>query len=170
MFFGERELQTMNKINALLTSAFLVSALSLVGCGGDEPTDPAPETSAQNTAPERERTIRRSEPAPEPASFDRREDPAKRIPKVTGQVDYEGYGLTLMVDGSSPEAFAESLELIASDSNPDQYRQLDSAIRYLQVYSSDGWSGLPGFYERLNGMTGEEIIERAQRLRADRAR
>lgn len=170
LFFGERELQTMNKINVLLGLILMVSALVLSGCGGDEPAEPESQASGQSSAPERERTIRRSEPAPEPASFDRREDPAKRIPKVAGQVDYEGYGLTLMVDGSSPEAFAESLELIASDSNSEQYRQLDSAIRYLQVYSSDGWSGLPGFYERLNGMTGEEIIERAQRLRADRAR
>ena len=160
----------MNKINILLTSLLVVSTMTLTGCGGDEPAEPAAEPTTQNTAPQRERTIRRSEPAPEPIPSRRDEDPAKRIPKVTGQVDYEGYGLTLMVDGSSPEAFAESLELIASDSNPNQYRQLDSAIRYLQVYSSDGWSGLPGFYERLNGMTGEEIIERAQRLRAERAR
>lgn len=159
----------MNKINTLLISFLVVSMMSLTGCGGDEPAEPVSETT-QNTAPQRERTIRRSEPSAELPPPRRNEDPAKRIPKVTGQADYEGYGLTLMVDGSSPEAFAESLELIASDSNPDQYRQLDSAIRYLQVYSSDGWSGLPGFYERLNGMTGEEIIERAQRLRAERAR
>ena len=160
----------MNKINILLISSLAVSMMALTGCGGDEPAEPATETTTQNTAPQRERTIRRSEPSPELPPSRRDEDPAKRIPKVTGQADYEGYGLTFMVDGSSPEAFAESLELIASDSSPDQYRQLDSAIRYLQVYSSDGWSGLPGFYERLNGMTGEEIIERAQRLRAERAR
>jgi len=160
----------MKKISVLLASIVVFSAFTLVGCGGDEPTQPENQNQAENTAPSRERTIRRNEPAPEPPAFSSNEDPAKKIPRTQGQAEYEGYGLTFMVDGSSPEAFAQSLELIASDTNTDQYRQLDSAIRYLQVYSSDGWSGLPGFYERLNGMTGEEIIERASRLREDRAR
>lgn len=160
----------MNKISVLLAITVLFSVSMLTGCGGDEPSEPESQGTEQATSATRERTIRRSAPAPEPAPLSNNEDPAKKIPRVQGQVEYEGYGLTLMVDGSTPEAFAESLALIASDTNADQYRQLDSAIRYLQVYSSDGWSGLPGFYERLNGMTGEEIIERARRLRAERAR
>ena len=160
----------MKKISVLLATGAIFSLLMTTGCGGDEPSEPESQGTEQATAPSRDRTIRRSAPAPERAVLSSNDDPARKIPKVQGQVDYEGYGLTLMVDGSTPEAFAESLALIASDTNAEQYRQLDSAIRYLQVYSSDGWSGLPGFYERLNGMTGEEIIERSRRLKAERAR
>lgn len=160
----------MNKISILLSTFFIATSLALVGCGTDESAEPASEGVEQSAAPSRERTIRRSAPPAEPTVQRFNEDPAQKIPRVAGQADYEGYGLTLMVDGSSPEAFAESLQLIASDTNAEQYRQLDAAIRYLQVYSSDGWSGLPGFYERLNGMTGEEIIDRATRLRQERGR
>ena len=158
----------MNKINMLLTILLASVLLVITGCSNDAPDQASGESQAQETAPTRERTIRREEPVAQLPPPSANEDPAKKIPRRTGQTQEEGFGLTLMVDGSSPEAFAESLELIASDSSNQQYRQLDSALRYLQVYSSDGWSGLPGFYERLNGMTGEEIIQRAQRLQQER--
>jgi len=158
----------MNKISMLLTIGLASSLLVLAGCSGDEPDSTGAQSESQETAPTRERTIRREEPAAELPPRNADEDPAKKIPRRIGQTEEEGFGLTLMVDGSSPEAFADSLELIASDTTPEQYRQLDSALRYLQFYSSDGWSGLPSFYERLNGMTGEEIILRARRLQQDR--
>jgi len=158
----------MKKINVLVLILLAFSVLITAACSSDEPNESPDATEAQSSAPQRERTIRREAPVAELPPPSGNEDPAKRIPRRTGQVESEGFGLTLMVDGSSPEAFADSLELIASDSSPEQYRQLDSALRYLQVYSSDGWSGLPGFYERLNGMTGEEIIQRAARLQQER--
>jgi len=164
---GECEFK-MNKINVLLTILLASALLVLTACSNDEPDTEGVESEAQETAPTRERTIRREEPVAQLPPPSANEDPSKKIPRRTGQTEEEGFGLTLMVDGSSPEAFAESLELIASDSTQEQYRQLDSALRYLQVYSSDGWSGLPGFYERLNGMTGEEIIRRARRLQQER--
>ncbi len=79
-------------------------------------------------------------------------------------------GLANIVDGSSPEAFAESLQMIASETSQEQYHELDSALRYLRMYSSAAWGGLPGLYQSLDNKTGEEIIEHARRLQAERRR
>ena len=87
-------------------------------------------------------------------------NPAREIPRLEGELGSEGYGMTMIVDGSSPEAFAESLKIIASDTSPEQYQALDSAIRYMKTYSM-GSRDLETFYQSLDGMTAEEIIERA---------
>jgi hypothetical protein len=87
---------------------------------------------------------------------------------MAGEATEEGYGLTMIVDGSSPEAFAESLSMISEDTTQEQYRALDSALRFLKAYDSAAWSGLPNLYQTLDGMTGEEIIERARKLREER--
>lgn len=158
------------KKTALLVIAIGVISTLLSACGGDDASEPSSTATSQNTAPSRERNIERGPAKAALQQYLDREDPAKKIPKIVGQVQNEGYGLSLIVDGRSPEAFQESLALIASDTSPDQYRELDSALRYLQVYSSDGWAGLPGFYERLDGLTGEEIIERAEQLKRERGR
>ena len=160
----------MKKISLILIVMALPMLLFLSACGSDDSQESTTETSTASKAPDRDRTTRRVARNTPPPIVNPNEDPAKKIPKITAQGEQEGYGLTLIVDGSSPEAFAESLALIASDTSEQQYRQLDSAVRYLQVYSSDGWAGLPGFYERLNGMTGEEIIARANRLKEERGR
>lgn len=141
------------------------------GCGSDneaethvEPQlaeEPAPETQARRDvrrSTDDERTTAASAPP-------RADDPARNIPKMVGDAPEEGHGLTMIVDGSSPEAFRQSLEIIAEDTSEAQYSQLDSAIRYLRVYSPAGWSGLPALYESLDGMTGEEIISKAENLR-----
>ncbi len=160
----------MKKISLSLILSALPLLLFLSACGSDDSQESTTETSIASKAPDRDRTTRRAARNTPRPIVNPNEDPAKKIPKITAQGEQEGYGLTLIVDGSSPEAFAESLALIASDTSAQQYRQLDSAVRYLQVYSSDGWAGLPGFYERLNGMTGEEIIARANRLKEERGR
>lgn len=145
-----------------------------VGCGEDEapPPEQTTEPAQQDTA-SNEREIRRqseSEPAAESRELPRRddEDPAEEIPKMSGRAEESGYGLTMVVNGSSPEAFRESLELISEDATEAQYRQLDSALRFLGTYDPAAWSGLPELYKSLDGMTGEEIIERARELRDDR--
>ncbi|MDZ7791007.1 MAG: hypothetical protein U5L08_11055 [Xanthomonadales bacterium] len=159
----------MKKTICILSVAFLV-----IGCGSDEQA-PAEETAqpAQEEAAQDERTVRRSEePAQESQPLPRRdrEDPEKRIPRIEGEATEEGYGLTMVVDGSSPEAFQESLELIAMDTSQEQYRKLDAALRFLGTYDTAAWSGLPNLYKTLDGMTGEEIIERAENMRDERRR
>lgn len=158
----------MKKTICILSVAFLA-----IGCGSDE--QPAPEettqTAQEESADNQREIVRRSEPeTEEPESLrDREADPEKKIPRIEGDADEEGYGLTMVVDGSSPEAFQESLELISMDTSKKQYRKLDAALRFLSTYDTAAWSGLPNLYKTLDGMTGEEIIERAANMREDRS-
>ncbi|WP_376695254.1 hypothetical protein [Wenzhouxiangella sp. EGI_FJ10305] len=157
----------MKKTICILSVAFLA-----IGCGSDEqpPTEETTQAAQEETADNEREIVRRSERQEEPESPSRREeDPEKRIPRVQGETEEEGYGLTMVVDGSTPEAFQESLELIAMDTSKDQYRRLDSALRFLGTYDTAAWKGLPNLYQTLDGMTGEEIIERAQKKREERS-
>jgi len=86
-------------------------------------------------------------------------DPARAIPRLEGELREDGYGLSMYIDGSSPEAFARSLEAIAADSSPDQFQRLDSAIRFLRTYTLDA-RDLTSFYRSLDGLTAEEVIDR----------
>lgn len=159
---------TVKKTICILSVAFLA-----IGCGSDE--QPAAEESTQaaqeETTDNQREIVRRSErQQEEPESLSRSdEDPEKKIPRVEGEAEEEGYGLTMVVDGSSPEAFQESLELMAMDTSKEQYRQLDSALRFLGTYDTAAWQGLPNLYKTLDGMTGEEIIERARKMREERS-
>ncbi len=97
-------------------------------------------------------------------------DPERDLPRLQGQFAEPGMGLANLVDGTTPQAFAESLQRIASETSPEQYRELDSSLRYLRMYSSASWGGLPGLYQSLDSMSGEEIIAHARRLQAERLR
>ncbi|WP_147306604.1 MULTISPECIES: hypothetical protein [unclassified Wenzhouxiangella] len=159
----------MKKTICILSVAFLA-----IGCGTDEQPPPEETTQAaqEESADDQREIVRRDErqQEEEPESLrDRDADPEKKIPRIDGSADEEGYGLTMVVDGSSPEAFQESLELIAMDTSKDQYRQLDSALRFLGTYDTAAWKGLPNLYKTLDGMTGEEIIERAANMREERS-
>lgn len=155
---------TVNKTICILSLAFLVAA-----CGNDEPapSDSSDQAAQEQPAESEREVVRRGEREAEPQPLPRRDtvDPEKRIPRIQGEAQEEGYGLTMVVDGSSPEAFQESLELIAMDTSDAQYQELDSALRFLATYDTAAWSGLPNLYKTLDGMTGEEIIERAREMR-----
>lgn len=150
----------------------IVAAVMLAGCQSDEAEPVATETNEAETSTVSERVTRqRSAPADAPPEGARSQvDPERELPRLQGQFREPGMGLANLVDGSSPQAFAESLEMIASETSPDQYSELDSALRYLRMYSSAAWSGLPGLYQSLDNMTGEEIIEHARRLQDERRR
>lgn len=159
----------MKKTICILSVAFLA-----IGCGTDEQPPPEETTQAaqEESADDQREIVRREEreQEEETESLQRpEEDPEKKIPRIDGSADEEGYGLTMVVDGSSPEAFQESLELIAMDTSKEQYRKLDAALRFLGTYDTAAWSGLPNLYKTLDGMTGEEIIERAADMREERS-
>jgi len=156
------------------TICILSIALLTVGCGSEDPA-PAEETSQaaqEQTGGDEREVVRRSDRQEEAQPLPRRDrdDPEKRIPRIGGEAQEEGYGLTMVVDGSSPGAFQESLEMIAMDTSQQQYRKLDSSLRFLATYDTAAWSGLPNLYQALDGMTGEEIIERAEKMREERRR
>lgn len=122
--------------------------------------------------PVMEETVETPEPRTEPAREDRRpaEPRPPVVPRTQGHLEEEGYGLTLIVDGSSTDAFHQSMELIAEESNREQFERLDAAIRYLQVYSPQSWGGQEALYASLDGLTGEEIIAQANELQQQRSR
>ena len=148
-------------------------ACLLAGCQSepDEPAvaETATEESSQAVSQRvtRQRSAAGESAAPEPRS---QGNPERELPRLEGAFEEDGMGLANLVDGTSPQAFAESLELIASETSAEQYAQLDSALRYLRMYSSAAWGGLPGLYESLDNMSGEEIIDHARRLQAERRR
>ena len=149
------------------------AACLLVGCQS-EPDEPAVTETAGNeqSAPVSQRVTRQRSTAGEATVAPARPqvDPERELPRLEGAFADDGMGLANLVDGSSPQAFAESLELIASETSPGQYAELDSSLRYLRMYSSAAWGGLPGLYESLDNMSGEEIIAHARRLQAERRR
>jgi hypothetical protein len=149
----------------------LFAAVFLSACQS-EPEEPAVTETAQDEPTElvSDRVTRmRSEAGEAPeAPTQPQGDPERELPRLQGQFSEPGMGLANLVDGTSPQAFAESLQRIASETSQDQYRELDSSLRYLRMYSSAAWGGLPGLYESLDNMTGEEIIAHARRLQAER--
>ncbi len=158
----------------------VATALILAGCSSDndevettvsEPARDAAAAPARDTAPETgsRRDVRRSGQEQVSPQLAEPESSPQRVPRLEGSATTDGYGLTMIVDGSSTEAFEQSLELIAEDTTAEQYRQLDAAIRYLRAYSSSAWGGVENLYSSLDGKTGEEIIEQATRLREERA-
>ncbi|QOC23817.1 hypothetical protein IC757_06750 [Wenzhouxiangella sp. AB-CW3] len=153
----------------------IAATFFLVGCGSDDQDEAANEVetapAAEQTEQQPRREVRRrSEQEPQEPTRTTDADP-RRLPHLQGAAEVDGHGLTMIVDGSSPEAFQQSLELIASDSTDEQYQQLDSAIRDLQMNSPEGWGGAEALFRSLDGMTGEEIIERAaERRRQSRSR
>lgn len=156
------------------TAALTLSAgLLLAACGSNEPDEPVvepepvPPTQAER---DRDRPLRqnttRDRITPTPEAFEQARD--ELLPRATGQQEEEGYGLTLVIDGSSPEAFHQSLEWIAQDTSEEQYNDLASAIRYLRMYSSAAQRGHAELYKSLDGLTGEQIIERGKELAQQR--
>jgi hypothetical protein len=151
----------------------VAATLILAGCGSDSDqieTAAQEETGEPTAQTQPRREVRREAERMEvPATTPSAGDAERNIPRIEGSATTEGYGLTMIVDGSSPQAFQQSLELIAQDSTQEQYQRLDSALRYLRAYSPEAWQGTPNLYASLDGMTGEEIIERATNLRRERS-
>jgi len=75
----------------------------------------------------------------------------------------------MIIDGSSPEAFRQSVELIAADSSESQYREFNAALRFLRTYTL-GARDLEEFYQTLDGMTPEEVVEMVAERRGRRQR
>jgi hypothetical protein len=149
----------------------------LVGCRSERPVETEAEVPAAETAVTEQQTTRqrrelrdRSDVVAEPTADTRRVDtggidPSRTLPRLRGELDEDSYGPEMFIDGSSPEAFLQSLEMIASESSVAQYQQIDGALHYIQTYSfSDG--GLPALYRSLDGLSGEDLIRRAGELRA----
>ncbi len=155
---------------------FLVVAVAssfLIACRSEPEPAPEPATEAESlTQAQPSREIRRRQPetaAPvrDTSSLPPLLDPSRELPNLRGELAEDGWGLDHLIDGSSPTAFAESLELIASDTSESQYQQFNSALRFLHTYSL-GSRDLESFYSSLDNLTAQEVIERAARQQVTR--
>jgi len=85
-------------------------------------------------------------------------------PKVSNGKDEIEYNFSeamqIPVDGSSIEAFDKSLETIKSKAEKSEYDTLTGAIDYLLIYDLGARRDRARLAERLDGLTGEQIVNR----------
>ena len=74
-------------------------------------------------------------------------------------------GLNTPLDGSSQDAFNQSLLSVQDQLSEDQFEQLKWAVGYLKVNTIDNTS-VDGFYHGLDKASPSELIERAKQLQA----
>jgi hypothetical protein len=147
----------------------------LAGCRSEPEPEPVVEAEpVTEQRPSTQRVVRqRAEPTPEQPPVEQaqttRVDPARELPQFGGELESDGYGPEMIIDASSPQAFAESMELIASESSARQYQEIERAIGYLR-HSNLAFRDLNILYQQLDGMTGREVIELAAEEQRDRLR
>jgi hypothetical protein len=130
------------------------------------------ETAAVEQAPQetRRRYQRRERERPSAETLTERralESRRELMPTYTSaMLDQDGPGLGIIVDASSLEAFHQSFELVASETSEAQLAALKSAIGALQAWDLSVGPGMEGVLPVIDGMTGDEIIERAHSLRS----
>ncbi|GEM_PF-1338000 len=166
-----------SRIARPLLLSLLISgvAVGLVGCGGEpEPEPQAESETTVETAP-RPAPIRR--PGTEPSMATGPEEkqmpsPSEAryqfVPKVEGQLEADGTGLQMIIDASSQVAFNDSLALIAESTSAEQYSRLERSIRFINTYDQSVLADAARMREMLDGMTAQEIIDRANALAEDR--
>lgn len=71
-------------------------------------------------------------------------------------------GMHIPVDGSSLEAFEQSLEKIREQTTEAEYTTLTNAIDYLLVYDLSARRDREKLAANLDGLTGEEIVDKVQ--------
>ena len=69
-------------------------------------------------------------------------------------------GMQIPVDGSSLDAFNESLATIKAQAKEPNYISLEEAIKYLMVYDLGAQGDKAKLAKNLDGLTGDQIIDR----------
>ena len=69
-------------------------------------------------------------------------------------------GLEMPLDGSSLEAFDQSLAKVKKTSSETEYAALEKAIDYLLLYDIGANADREKLAKRLDGMTGQEVMEK----------
>ncbi len=157
--------------NAWKLSLTALVVLIGTGCGRDEPPPPPaePESTGTEQRMERERPrYQRSEPVATPEVQMAPTGSRGFLPSTRGLLEDEGLGLSMLIDGSSAQAFHQSLQNIARDTSAEQYDQLTRALQYLRMYDNEALRGNDALIFSLDGQTGLEVIARAEALRRER--
>ncbi len=150
----------MRKLSIMIAMLALVFAAA---CQSNQNADSAsepdePEATASTEAEAEEPRFERRRPPREPSDN-------RPPPRMEGGLVDEGPGLTFIIDATDMDTLEQSLELIADETSQAQYQRLQGSIDMLRFYSLQPTDQ---FYSSLDGMTGEEIIERAQERRQRR--
>jgi len=77
----------------------------------------------------------------------------------------EATGLDIVLDGSSLAAFEKGLEDIKETSTAKEYSTLENSIDYLLAYDLVAKRNKEKLAQRLDGMTGRQIIEKVDQRR-----
>jgi hypothetical protein len=75
-------------------------------------------------------------------------------------VEAEPSGLDIPMDGSSLEAWNQSMEKVKEVGGPKEYGQLQDAFDYLLMFDIGAKNDPATLASRLNGLTGNEILTR----------
>ncbi len=79
-------------------------------------------------------------------------------PEVKSPTPKFGQGMQIPVDGTSLEAFDQSLATIKTKTTKDEFTTLTNAIDYLMVYYIEAKRDRAKLAAYLNGKTGEEVV------------
>ena len=74
-------------------------------------------------------------------------------------------GLDIALDGSSLEAFDKSMDRVKKTGPESDYKTLERAIDYLLLYDIGARGDRVKLASRLDGMTGQEILDKVNRQR-----
>lgn len=160
------------KITAVL--ALAAAGLILTACSSEPEQEPEAEARsapqpAPRDVPQRQAREPRMNNAPEMEDVPPTRDARYTfVPKIDGELEEDGLGLQVILDGSSKQAFEESLEWVAADASQKQYSRLEMALRYLHTYDPQVMGSADRMHQRVDGMTAEEVINLAQTLNQER--
>lgn len=144
--------------------ALAISVTLLAGCGGDEPAEQ--ETAASDSP----QMIQRDAPR-KPVTVEAQPESSNDflvVPDLEGELEQDGLGLETIIDASSKDAYAESLRWISQDVSASQYKKLEQSLRYIKAFDSSVLGSEERFLDTIDGKTGQELIDRAGKLIAER--
>lgn len=75
---------------------------------------------------------------------------------------WEGDGMDIPLDGSSMEAWNCSLERVKAHTSESSYLTLENSIQYHLLYDLKSYRDMDKLIQRLDGSTGNELVERVQ--------
>lgn len=148
--------------------ALALSAAFIAGCGND-PAEDADQPATAESPRMIEREAPRRPASPEPETSQSATD-FRVVPDLEGKLEEDGMGLDTIIDGSSKTAYAESMAWIAEDVSAEQYDRLERSLRYIRSYDSSVLGNEQRFLATIDGKTGQELIDRANRLLQERRR
>lgn len=148
----------------IVTLAGMVVVLLLVGCSDHD------KNSGISNDPRQTKTIERAPPSPaQPVAVQQSIDLEYNVaPRLKGKLEEDGFGLEFVIDAASRRVFAESLRGISQDVSKIQMEQLNTALRYIHTYDPTVMAGQEKLLQRVDGMTGQEVIDLAARVAQQR--